>query len=166
MEAITLLSENKKMPLVLATASQLQSSPKSLGSIEPNASMGDLISKVGALESCLSKFMETNSKQMVAVEEEVKRLSKKEVPVVNIDPPPSAKKRKMAVRSEHNRNSSSSENSENSEGSRPRLYAESAVSGINQLSSPPLPQAADPGKFEELMKNIMKPRGSPRNTLL
>ena len=44
--SIDYLTESKKMPLVLATASQIQRGPRALGSVEPSASMGDLVSKV------------------------------------------------------------------------------------------------------------------------
>ena len=40
-EAIKVLSENRRMPLVLATAGQMQGSPKSLGSIDPEAKVSD-----------------------------------------------------------------------------------------------------------------------------
>ena len=60
-KAIDYLTENKKMPLVLATANQIQRCPRTLGSVEQNASMGELASKIASLESCLTKYIEGNN---------------------------------------------------------------------------------------------------------
>ena len=69
--AIDYLTEAKKMPLVLATAGQIQRGPKALGSVEPGASMGDLVSKIAALESCMTKFMESVNDKFKGVTDDI-----------------------------------------------------------------------------------------------
>ena len=76
METITKLQEAHIMPLVLASVGQMGMSPRSLGSVEPDAKVCDLVTKVGALETCLARFMETNRSQMVTVEENYYKLHK------------------------------------------------------------------------------------------
>ena len=44
-EAIEWLTEHKKIPLVLSTAAQQQSCSLSLGSVDPNANIGELVTK-------------------------------------------------------------------------------------------------------------------------
>ena len=69
--AIDYLTEAKKMPLVLATAGQIQRGPKALGSVEPGASMGDLVSKIAAMESCMTKFMESVNDKFKGVTDDI-----------------------------------------------------------------------------------------------
>lgn len=82
--AVDYLTENRKMPLVLATAGQLQCNPKSLGSIEPGASMCELVSKVSAMENCMTNYMENNKKQLSNLEEELKKVANSRVPSISI----------------------------------------------------------------------------------
>ena len=65
------LSTNKVMPLVLATTCQIRMSPKSLGSVNPEATMGDMLTKVQSLEGCMKGFMDSVSRQMETLTEVV-----------------------------------------------------------------------------------------------
>ena len=67
------LSTNENlMPLVMATSEQWRQSPKSLGSSEPNATLGQMASKVKMLEETMGKLMNTSSKQMEDLTEVLK----------------------------------------------------------------------------------------------
>ena len=66
------LKTSQKMPLILATTCQIRQSPKSIGSVEPNASMGDVLTKMASMESCMAKFMDSSMKQMETLTEAVR----------------------------------------------------------------------------------------------
>ena len=108
--------------------------------------------------------METNRSLRVTVEAELKKLSRKEPPVITV--PQSHKKRKLSEKSEHNdMDTSSFDYSVGTVISKPKSYTNATLTGISQLD-PELQQAANPGKFQELFKNIMKPKSSPKNPIL
>ena len=44
------------MPLVLASSEQMQRCPKTLGSVSPNISMGEMFTKVQSLETVLATW--------------------------------------------------------------------------------------------------------------
>ena len=71
--SITYMKEKGLMaPLVLATSEQWRSSPQCMGSVKPQASMGDMASKVHKLEEIMGEFMATSSKKMEILTELVK----------------------------------------------------------------------------------------------
>ena len=72
-DGITALEESDSMPLVLASSGQMRRCPQSLGSVSPNANMGDLTTKVVALEETLKKFMESSKEQMESLTETLKK---------------------------------------------------------------------------------------------
>ena len=65
------LSTNLVMPLVLATSCQIRMSPKCLGSVSPEANMGELLSKVHSLENCMNSFMTSTARQVETLTEVV-----------------------------------------------------------------------------------------------
>lgn len=73
------LSERSLMPLVLASSCQMMKSPKSLGSVNPEASMGEMQTKVLSLETCMLSYMESNKQQIETLTEivtEQRRIAK------------------------------------------------------------------------------------------
>ena len=64
----------------MATTCQIRKSPKTLGSVEPNASMGDILSKMMSMENCMAKFMDSSTKQFNSLTEAVKEQKVIEVP--------------------------------------------------------------------------------------
>ena len=66
------LENSKKMPLIMASTCQMRKSPKTLGSVESDASMGDILSKMMSMENCMAKFMDSSTKQMDSLKEAVR----------------------------------------------------------------------------------------------
>ena len=92
-DGITALEECNSMPLVLASSGQMRRCPQSLGSVGPNANMGDLTTKVVALEDTLKKFMESSKQQIESLTETLKKKPEQRFdPSVHIGTP--SKKRK------------------------------------------------------------------------
>ena len=63
------LSDTNAMPLVMASTCQIRMSPKSLGSLSPEASLGEMATKVQSLEACLEKYMASTKQQIVTLTE-------------------------------------------------------------------------------------------------
>ena len=63
------LSDKSKMPLLMASPCQMRKTPKSLGSLSPDATMGEMATKIQSLESCLDKYMELTKNQFQTVTE-------------------------------------------------------------------------------------------------
>ena len=64
----------------MASTCQMRKSPKTLGSVEPDASMGDVLSKMMSMENCMAKFMDSSMKQMDSLKEAVREQKVIEVP--------------------------------------------------------------------------------------
>ena len=96
-DAITALEESNTMPLVLASSEQLGRCPQSQGSIGPNTSMGDVMTKVMSIEESLSKFMDSSRQQMETMTSELKKQVEPRMapPAQPVTPGTPAKKRKF-----------------------------------------------------------------------
>ena len=70
------LGENSLMPMVLATAEQWRMSPQNLGSMKPQATMGEMASKVQKLEEIMGEFMASSNRKMETITEIVKKNEK------------------------------------------------------------------------------------------
>ena len=63
------LSDRGIMPLLMTSPCQIRKTPKSLGSLSPEASMGEMATKVQSLENCLEKNMKCTKQQIETLTE-------------------------------------------------------------------------------------------------
>ena len=90
------LSDKERMPLVLASPEQIRRCPKTLGSVSPDATVGELLSKVSFLETTLAGHMEASRRQLEILTETMLE-QRVQIPERRIATPGSASKR---IRSE------------------------------------------------------------------
>ena len=91
------LTSRNIMPLVLATSCQMRKSPKSLGSLSPEASLGEMATKVQSLEACMENYMTFTKQQIENLTEIVseKRSTSQSRGLISLSETPQ-KKRKIA----------------------------------------------------------------------
>ena len=98
-DAMTFLSESKKMPFILAGPEQLRRCPGA-GSSSQTVPVQELETKIESLEKCMTDFMDYNKKQIEALTAEVKKTVETrktpEVPEITIHSPAPGKKRKTS----------------------------------------------------------------------
>ena len=98
-DAMTFLSENKKMPLILAGPEQLRRCPGA-GSSSQTVPVQELETKIESLEKCMTDYMDYNKKQIEALTAEVKKTVETRktpgIPEITINSPAPGKKRKTS----------------------------------------------------------------------
>lgn len=88
---LVFLSEKLMMPLILASSDQLQRCPQIMGSVSPNVSMGEMFTKMQALETVLAGHLKENREQMAFLTEAV--LEQRRIPERTIISPISKTRR-------------------------------------------------------------------------
>ena len=132
------------MPLVLATSEQWLESPQSLGSISPEATMGEMASKVQKLEEIMGEFMATNNLKMEAITE-----------IIQSKPEAVSKKKEIVIEDETH------------EVFKETSYASKALAGSHISSKVPPSQLQTSDPLRKLLLNLTsqtpkKPQHKPR----
>ena len=150
------LSTSERMPLIMASTCQIKKSPKTLGSVEPDASMGDVLSKMASMEKCLAKFMDSSMKQFETLTEAVsdKKVTEVAKPVTGTCNTP-GKKRRL---NEDGENTSLGDDNDVTEivVNEKESYASKTMSGITPLKRT-LSQSRSQGppQSSQMLKNVL-----------
>ena len=170
-KAMTILTDKKKMPLILAGPEQFRRCPGA-GSSSQTVSVPELEKKVESLEKRMVDFMEYNKKQMEVLTTEVKRTTeiKKIVEFleITIDSPGPGKKRKTSERTVEGEVHSTPAGG--MAASRPS-FSQVAMTGVLPLHPPgrnppspqPLTQQMMTRAIEDALKLKEKNKGKPKD---